>query len=1522
VTAPAIPGPPARPAHPGVQPPPLTPRPAAADTRPEPEAGARRPKPWAAASWRWFLVVWLVALIVLAANAPGRMIFDTKLGVDLNAAEFIERLWPLWNPREWFGTLQNQYIGYAIPMAPFFLLGQALQLPVWVIERLWLSLLIAVGFWGITRLATTLRIGSDASRLLAGAAFVLWPTFTIVIGSTSAAAVPGLLVPWAVLPLASALQGRGSVLSGCARSGVAIALMGGVNAVSTICALVAPGLYLLTHTRGRQRVKVCVLWATAVAAATAWWAVPLLLQGRYSFNFLPFVEQANTTTKTMSAAAFLRGTGNWTAYLDLGAPWLTAGWEMVANPVAITASAAAAAVGLAGLARRDMPEQLWLRLCVGLAAVIALAGYGGALGGPLHGLVQAELNGTLAPFRNVSKLEPVAALALAFGAAHLFAGASRRSLPAPPGTRRVAAGILLAPAIALCVAGLALPYLTGQVLQPGSFTSIPRYWYQVAGFLSAHSPDQTALVVPGDSHGIYLWGDPIDEPLEPLATSPWVERSLVPYGGAGSQIFLDTAETAIESGQSVPGLAAYLGRAGVRYVVVRNDLSPDQVGYTLPQTVAQTLALSGFSRVASFGPMISGDQTNPGATHQVQAYLPRYPAVEVFQASSPAKRPASPAVALPVSGTELVSGGPDSLLQLSGQGLLGDQAAVIAGDKLAARPALWAVTDGQRRQDTAFGLINSNTSFTYTATETNPVDDPLGGSGGPPRQIVPVPAAGHQTVAVLSGAASVTASSYGSWLTYQPQYDPVNAFDGNSATAWAEGNPDTPVGQWIQITFGRALDLRSSIGVQLLDDGFSRSIANQLRVSTAQGSASTATTPTNATQQLGVRPGPTRWLRITITGASNVVAGNPGAGIRDVLIPGVQVTRYLEPAEDSAAGVSASAVAFSFHQPAPAPAGVADREATTPFARLFTLPVPLRLGVTASAVAQPGAGLDTLLGRLARPARSALLVSASSTWGNLPEFGPHNLFNPQSRTPWISGSSNPVISVSWHRARRISQIVVQPAYGFAAAPTKIKVTSPSGTREATIGLGGVASFTPALTTNQIQISFPGWAADAQPGTSPGQPVLGLSKLTIPALAGLHVNTLDTSATFSLACGSGPVISIDGRGLATAVSGTLGELAGGLPVDVRLCAAGSTVTIGAGKHRLYVAPGLFTMTDVALRSAAAASASTAPARSLRVLSWQPDSRSVRIGPGQETYVEVHQNASTGWEATLSGHRLASSTLDGWQQGFIVPAGAGGVITMTFAPATWYHIGLALAALALIGLACVAARWRRWMSYVIPAVYFVVLETGTILLLSGTRLAAVWEPLEVLSLLAVAVIGLAYVRFRRQPGRVPPATPGQPAAHDAIMPAAEAEDTGQWRPAGTARPGGIPSLLLRWAGPAAVAVLILLVGGPVVLVLPVIALIAALRPWFLPAVSLAAMLAAGLIAATAPAPATLGGGAFGPAGQACALLALAAALYPASAVTRFATDRGGWRPSRPLPGHGTRSKLPPGDRQQPLSIGGPR
>ena len=282
------------------------------------------------AGLRWALLVWVIVGVLLLVQDPGRMTFDTKLGVDIDPVGFYERLWHLWNPLEYLGSLQDQYIGYAFPMGTFYLLAHLLQVPVWVTERVWMSLLIAVGFLGLVRLAEAVGIGSRATRLLAGAAFALWPTFTILIGSSSGGLLPGLLAPWAVLPLIRA----GSPRAAAARSGLVVVCMGGINAVSTLAVLVLPAMYILTR-RGRGRWALGGWWVLAVLLATAWWAVPLLYQGRYGFNFLPYIEQAATTTQTMSAATVLRGSGNWVAYLNFGQPWLTAGSVMTESAWAV-----------------------------------------------------------------------------------------------------------------------------------------------------------------------------------------------------------------------------------------------------------------------------------------------------------------------------------------------------------------------------------------------------------------------------------------------------------------------------------------------------------------------------------------------------------------------------------------------------------------------------------------------------------------------------------------------------------------------------------------------------------------------------------------------------------------------------------------------------------------------------------------------------------------------------------------------------------------------------------------------------------------------------------------------------------------------------------------------------------------------------------------------------------------------------------------------------------------------------------
>ena len=1366
------------------------------------------------AGLRWAALVWVVVLVALLVQDPGRMTFDTKLGVDIDPVGFYERLWHLWNPLEYLGSLQDQYIGYAFPMGAFSLIAHLLHVPVWITERLWMSLLITLGFLGLVRLAEALGIGTRSTRLLAGAAFALWPTFTILIGSSSGGVLPGLIAPWAVLPL---IRPR-SALTAAARSGLVVACMGGINAVSTLAVLVLPGMYLLTRP-GRRRWPLIGWWVLAVLLATGWWAGPLLYQGRYGFNFLPYIEQASTTTQTMSAAAVLRGSGNWVAYLNFGQPWLTAGSVLTESAWAIAAEALAAAAGLAGLARRDLPEALWLRATLGLAALYALAGYRGPLGGPLSAQVQTLLNAALAALRNVYKIEPVLAAVLALGIAHVLA---RAVWPRP--TARAVSCV----AAAAILAGLGLPYLNGQALQPGSFTAVPGYWQQAADWLGAHNGTETTLVVPADSHGIYTWGQPIDEPLEPLASSPWVERSLVPFSGGGASDLVNGAEQAIEAGTAAPGLAGYLARAGIRYVLVRNDLDPAQLGYTPPQVVHAALRASGFARVASFGPPAPAGPVGQGTSLQVEAIEPEYPAVEIFQAADPADRPAGPAAVLPAASTTLVDGGPASLLQLTGQGLLGpDQPAVTAGQVAAADPPAvrQLVTDGLRRADTAFGLPNDNTSYTYTAAGTIPPDDPQGAGGEPPRQLLPAGAAGHQTVAVLTGAASITAASAGSWLFEVPQGDPANAFDGDPATAWTEASAVSAVGQWIQINFSSPRRLSGSAAIALLDD-IPRPVATRLVVTTAAGRAVTNTRVTAAAQPLAIPPGPSGWLRITIAAARGGTQGGPGAGITDVVIPGVRVTSYLRPAQD----LTGPDPSFSFQRDTSEPLGLPGDPPEPDLDRAFSTQAAASFGVSAEVTAVPGAALNALFDRLGSAASAQLRISASSTFADLPALRPQNLLDGAG---WIAADPSATVTLRWKGQRTISEIQLTTAtVGIAAEPTRVLITSPDGVRDVPVPSSGVVTF-PPLVTDQLAVSFPGvmptTAYNPLVGSAQQLPV-GLGSLTVPALASLSTGIPAARAPFQLACGQGPPLTVDGRSYPTSVSGTVADLINLTPLPLHLCTPGAALELPAGQHRLStpgtgvpLAVSSLSLTDAAATRPAPADAA-ATSRSLRIVSWGTENRAVTIGPGGVSYLEVHQTVNPGWTATLNGRPLAPVTLDGWQQAYVVPSGAGGTVALTFTPTTGYHWLLGASVLALCALIAAAA----WPS-----------------------------------------------RRRRASGAARDGAADDPRL-DAAVPDNGAQPAG---PTGAAGAGSV-RLAGYWLAAAAAALVLALAGGPVALAVAAVIVLGWWRRDWVPPLAFIAMCVAGAFVISGrghgPQP---GFGPFGWPAQAAALIAVAAALTPA-------------------------------------------
>ncbi len=249
-----------------------------------------------------------------------------------------------------------------------------------------------------------------------------------------------------------------------------------------------------------------------------------------------------------------------------------------------------------------------------------------------------------------------------------------------------------------------------------------------------------------------------------------------------------------------------------------------------------------------------------------------------------------------------------------------------------------------------------------------------------------------------------------------------------------------------------------------------------------------------------------------------------------------------------------------------------------------------------------------------------------------------------------------------------------------------------------------------------------------------------------------------------------------------------------PIAVSLCTEGGRVPLERGTHTVEAGDtGPLAVTRVDLKAGEPRAAATAP-RTVEAVSGGGDRRVLRVGAGEAAYLQLHENHNAGWKAELDGRELRPLRVDGWQQAWLVPAGAGGSVTLVYEPSRLYDTGLAVAGALLVLLA-----------------------------------------------------GLAFVGRR---GRSVPVESG-----------AEAEPPG-------------PGLLLGTVVPTLVGVVI---AGPLALVVPVLAVVARLRPAVLGPLALAAMTGAGIAALTGSGePTALGRGAYGATAQVLALVALFAAL----------------------------------------------
>jgi arabinofuranan 3-O-arabinosyltransferase len=1215
-------------------------------------------------------IICCLALTALcAATRPGKIIADTKIDMAINPGGFLERALHIWDVEQ-FGQLQNQVAGYLFPMGPFYVIGHLAGLPPWIVQRLWLAALLCTAFLGARRLAERFAIGTPTTRLIAGLAYAVGPHGLASLGTNSSEYMPLAMLPWIVLPLVGAVEG-GSRIKAAARSGIAIALCGGINGTATFAVFVVPVLYVLTRPRGTARVRILAWWGTAAAFATAWWLVPLVLLSKYAFSWLTYTEKADATTSTTGLVNVFRGTERWVNFLVVdGHAWWPVGHALATEGLPVLFTGVVAALGLAGLTRSRLPERTFLLVTLLAGVAIMLAGHTSVVESPLAPEIRHLIDGPLAAIRNLYKFDGLVRLPLAFGIGHLLATARR---PRPR--------LMLYAATVLALAGVVAPAAANGLSASGDFQQVPQYWRDATAWLNGRAGNQGVLAVPGSRFGEYLWGRPMDEITQPLLTARWGERELVPAGSAGLSRILNAVDERITSGEGSAGLTEVLARMGIRYILVRNDLQRDDLRGAWPARVHQALDDSpGIQRVAGFGDVPAGGTWPNDA---VNLFDQPYQPVEVYEVQN-----ADDVVSMTDADQALrLYGSPETLLTMADAGLLKGRPVLLDGDGTGTGSGATksVVSDNQRLVQQNFGEIREQTSPTLTEAEKPkiPAQD---------RDVLEPGWDRYSTVATYAGIKDITASSSSSDVSTISQLEdpgtlPYAAMDGNDFTQWETGGWSGPDGQWLQVDFDRPMALKD-VSAAFSQDPSLGPPPDTVSVQTQTGRIEQHLQRSSFAQSIQVPAGTTRWLRIRIDGLAwkPAVPAAARVAISELNIPGVHAVRqYRLPAPPAGSGPDTVVMSRSLGAQQGCMLG-SMRWVCSPslarqddegygFDRLFSEPVAGAARMTGTATLTNLALVEQYTDLNPR-----VSVSASSSLVNQPADQARSAFDGDPKTSWVASTQDraPTLTLTWKRGVRLGQITVTEPPD-APGPLQIQVEGAGGqSRTGSPDSTGRLRFAP-MTTNQLTLRFtvPQLQSVAQP--------LQITDVKVPGVAPL---ASPGAAPFTLPCGYGPQLTLNGVAVPTRAGGTYADLLASRPIQFQAC---GNVTVGAGQNQLVPVPlDSYLVNSVVVDPNGLAALPPRQPSTVAVSSWTPEHRQVEVDAKRQSYLTVNENFNKGWQAKVDGVTLRPVRVDGWRQAWVVPTGTIGTVTMSYGPDLPYRAAV-LFGLNLLVVLFVAAVW---------------------------------------------------------------------------------------------------------------------------------------------------------------------------------------------------------------------------------------
>ncbi len=721
--------------------------------RPPTQKPLPRSRRHVAAAWSAHLVLAAVAYIPLLRSAPGMVEDDSKQYLYIDPARFMSQVVSMWNPDVSMGTVSHQYIGYLLPMGPYYALMNVLGVPTWVAQRLWTGSLLFLAGAGVLFLLRTLSPGTGRAgtgsldtatiggvgAMVAALAYMLSPYVLQNEARQSALLLPWVGLPWMVGLTARALRRGGWRHS--ALFALVVALVGSTNAVALILVGVGPALWIVWElVSGRVRWSRALSTALKIgllsAAVSLWWASGLAVEGAYGMDILKFTESIPTVARTSLASETLRGLGYWFfygvdkmgLYLPMAGPYMTSLW-LVEVSFAVPATAFLAAFVL-----RWRQRAYFVALVV-VGTVLSVGAHPLSNPSPLGTLVKKAATGSTVglALRSTNRATPLVVLGTA-----VLLGAGVAALL----RRWKFVGMIVAAAATALVAADLPALWTGQFVATNLSRPehIPSYWGKAARFLDTQAGAASTRVAlePGIDFSSYRWGTTLEPVLPGLMTRPEVDRGIVPYGSPGSANLLDTFDDGIQNQTFNPSAVAPLLRImSAGDLVVQSDLAYEHYNTPRPRALWQKLipAPAGLGNPVGFG--------NPSVT---TAPSVKYPLIDETELGLPHNAPYPPPVTVfPVPGARpilraegattpiLLDGDGAGLIAAAGAGLLDGHATVFYSPSYTSKPtalqgelakgADLVVTDTNRKQAQQFGTVGDNFGYTETVGEKPLVPD-------------------------------------------------------------------------------------------------------------------------------------------------------------------------------------------------------------------------------------------------------------------------------------------------------------------------------------------------------------------------------------------------------------------------------------------------------------------------------------------------------------------------------------------------------------------------------------------------------------------------------------------------------------------------------------------------------------------------------------------------------------------------------------------------------------------------------